>query len=156
MNTKININLPQLSSFFQHLLQITIYIRSLYVTLMVKSLQCRSTSNHLIYYKEVDYYFIVSFASIFSTFLRLSYPHTHTPVPFLTNPGIYFTCMPKDLPQRLNFWVFFTPNSYIYPVFAAILNKKSLPFRLLRVLFRTELSLSQELRNISYWVSNLM
>ena len=140
MNTKININLPQLSPFFRHLLQITIYIRSLYVTLMVKSLQCRSTSNHLIYYKGVDYYFTVSFASIFSTFLRLSNPHTQTTVPFLTNPGIYFTCMPKDLPQRLNFWVFFTPNSYIHPAFAAILNKNCLPSRLLRVKFFSALN----------------
>ena len=75
-----------------------------------------------------------------STFLRLSNPHTQTTVPFLTNPGIYFTCMPKDLPQRLNFWVFFTPNSYIHPAFAAILNKNCLPSRLLRVKFFSALN----------------
>jgi len=89
MNTKININLPQLSPFFQRLLQITIYIRNLYVTLMVKSLQCRSTSNHLIYYKGVDYCFTVSLASIFSTFLRLSYPHLHSS-PILNQPWNLF------------------------------------------------------------------
>jgi len=89
MNTKININLPQLSPYFQHLLQITIYIRNLYVTLMVKSLQCRSTSNHLIYYKGVDYCFTVSFPSIFTTFLRLSYPHSHSS-PILNQPWNLF------------------------------------------------------------------
>jgi len=89
MNTKININLPQLSPFLQHLLQITIYIRSLYVTLMVKSLQCRSTSSHLIYYKGVDSCFTVSFASICTTFLRLSYPHSHFS-PILNQPWNLF------------------------------------------------------------------
>lgn len=129
MNTKININLPQLSPFFQHLLQITIYIRSLYVTLMVKSLQCRSTSSHLIYYKGVDYYFTVSFASIFFIFLRLSYPHSHSS-PILNQPWNLFHLQAQRFTTEAKFLSLLQTKFLIFtlPLHLFLTRTVSLPF----------------------------